>query len=166
MKLPQAKPSTSKSVVTELIVHPCGTWIILGDTFLENERNISLAQFYEYKHQVSFTSCMGSRVRATPHPHHALAHIPKRTITQTLNPKPELVSGTAPMMEVPYLQRELVGRLPDPVLGLHTVLPGQGHSRLVQAPVLLSLQLQDENLQRATGPGSVSFWTIPEAKRF
>lgn len=52
-----------------------------------------------------------------------------------------------------YLQRELVCWPPNPVLGLHAVLPRQGHSGVVEAPVLFSLQLQDENLQRVTAPG-------------
>ena len=55
----------------------------------------------------------------------------------------------------PYLECELVCGPPNPVLGLHAVLPRQRHRRLVQAPVLLSLQLQDEHLQGAQDPKSV-----------
>ena len=131
---------------------------------LENECNISSAQFYTCKHQVSFTSCTWPSESHLP-PSHALACI-SRTITQTLNPRPELVSRAAPVIQVPYLQRELMCRPPNPVLGLHAVLSGQGHSGVVKAPVFLPLQLQDENLKRATGPGNVSFWTTHEAKRF
>lgn len=92
---------------------------------------------------------------------HALAYIPTGTTAHTLNPKPEPASGAAAVTEVPYLQREFVCRPPNPVLGLHAVLPCQGHSGVVETPVFLSFQLQDEDLQRAQDPGvSASFLTI------
>lgn len=89
-------------------------------------------------------------------PTHTLAYIPTGTTEHTLKPKLKSVSGAAARTEVPYLQRELVGWPPNPVLGLHTVLPGQGYSRMIETPVFLSFQLQEEDLQRATEPRSVS----------
>lgn len=62
---------------------------------------------------------------------------------------------SARTLAVPYLECELVCGPPNPVLGLHAVLPRQRHRRLVQAPMLLSLQLQDEHLQGAQDPKSV-----------
>lgn len=53
----------------------------------------------------------------------------------------------------PYLECELVCGPPDPVLGLQAVFPRQRHRRLVQTPVLLSLQLQNEHLQGTQDPG-------------
>lgn len=50
-------------------------------------------------------------------------------------------------MVITYLQHELMHRPADPFLGLHAVFSCQGHSGVVEAPVFLSLQLQDENLE-------------------
>lgn len=64
----------------------------------------------------------------------------------------------------PYLECELVCGPPDPVLGLQAVFPRQRHRRLVQTPVLLSLQLQNEHLQGTQDPRvSESPHAAPEA---
>lgn len=46
-----------------------------------------------------------------------------------------------------YLQYDVVSGLSDALLRLGAVFAGQRDSRLVQAPVLLTLQLQDEHLR-------------------
>lgn len=50
------------------------------------------------------------------------------------------------VQQITRLQHELMHRPADPFLGLHAVFSCQGHSGVVEAPVFLSLQLQDENL--------------------
>lgn len=70
-------------------------------------------------------------------------------------PSANLKPPLARTLAGPYLECELVCGPPDPVLGLHAVLPRQRHRRLVQAPVFLSLQLQDEHLQGAQDSKSV-----------
>lgn len=63
-------------------------------------------------------------------------------------PTDGLRRGARSRSPFPYLQRELEGGPPEPVLRLHAVLARQGHGGRVEAPVLLPLQLQDEHLGR------------------
>lgn len=49
----------------------------------------------------------------------------------------------------PHLQRDVMTWAADALLWLQTVFAGQGNRGLVEAPVFLPLQLQDEDLWRA-----------------